>query len=177
MGFLDRLRGRDDDATPAVDGAERAGDAGDAGTAGSGAVEAVEPLEEIGVRRLSPDEEAVLDEARGGYAAHGIDPADLSTIAAAYDRALDRVDDGGSGDAATSDVVAVLATAIGDHLVTAAGYRWVVSTDPFGTDLAVEPPRRGVPVVTRMLVAVRWMARERGWVTGVTGHLADIGRR
>ncbi len=95
MGFLDRLRGRDDDATPAVEGAERGRDAGDAGTAGSGAVEAVEPLEEIGVRRLSPDEEAVLDEARAGYAAHGIDPADLSTIAAAYDRALDRADGDG----------------------------------------------------------------------------------
>ena len=49
-----------------------------------------------------------------------------------------------------------------------AGYRWVVSTDPFGTDLAVEPPRRGIPVVTRMLVAVRWMARETGWIPGVT---------
>ena len=175
MGFLDRLRGRDDDATPAVEGAERGRDAGDAGTAGGGAVEAVEPVEQVGVRRLSPDEEAVLDEARAGYAAHGIDPADLSTIAAAYDRALDRAD-GDDGDA-TSDVVAVLGTAIGDHLVAVAGYRWVMSTDPFGTDLAVEPPRRGVPVVTRMLVAVRWMARERGWVAGVTGHLADVGRR
>jgi hypothetical protein len=169
VGFLDRLRGRDDDGTPQVE------DAGDAGTAGSGAVEAVEPVEEIGIRPLSPDEEADLDEARAGYAAHGIDPADLSTIAEAYDRALDRVDDG--GDAATSEVVAVLGTAIGDHLVAVAGYRWVMSTDPFGTDLAVEPPRRGVPVVTRMLVAVRWMARERGWVTGVVGHLADVGRR
>ncbi len=178
MGFLDRLRGRgDDDATAPAEDAEGAGDAGrfgDAGTAGSGAVEGVEPLEEIGVRRLSPEEEAVLEEARAGYAAHGIDPADLSTIAAAYDRAVDRVGD--SGDA-TSDVVAVLGTAIGDHLVAVAGYRWVMSTDPFGTDLAVEPPRRGVPVVTRMLVAVRWMARERGWVAGVTGHLADVGRR
>ncbi len=177
MGFLDRLRGRgDDDPGPLAEDAEHAGGAGDAGTAGSGAVEGVEPLEEIGVRRLSPEEEAVLEEARAGYAAHGIDPADLSTIAAAYDRALDRVGDSGDGDG-TSDVVAVLGTAIGDHLVAVAGYRWVMSTDPFGTDLAVEPPRRGVPVVTRMLVAVRWMARERGWVTGVTGHLADVGRR
>ncbi len=71
MGFLDRLRGRgDDDPGTLAEDAEHAGGAGDAGTAGSGAVEGVEPLEEIGVRRLSPDEEAVLDEARAGYAAH-----------------------------------------------------------------------------------------------------------
>jgi signal transduction histidine kinase len=34
-----------------------------------------------------------------------------------------------------------------------------VSTDPFGTDLAVEPPRRPVPVVVRTLVAVRWIVQ------------------
>ena len=52
----------------------------------------------------------------------------------------------------------------------------MVSTDPFGTDVAVEPPRRGVPVVVRTLVAVRWMKRERGWVEGVVTHLAGAGR-
>ena len=66
--------------------------------------------------------------------------------------------------------------AFGDHLV-GAGYRWVVTNDPFGTDVAVEPPRRGVPVVLRTLVAVRWMKRERGWVENVVGHLARTARR
>ena len=146
MGFLDRLRGRDDDATPAAEGAERC-----RCTPVTPAPRAAAPSRPSSRSRRSasagslPDEEAVLDEARAGYAAHGIDPDDLSTIATAYDRALDRLgDDGDDGDA-TSDVVAVLGTAIGDHLVAAAGYRWVMSTDPFGTDLAVEPPRRGVP--------------------------------
>jgi hypothetical protein len=34
-----------------------------------------------------------------------------------------------------------------------------------------------VPVVVRTLVAVRWMQRESGWVTGVVEHLARAGRR
>ena len=132
----------------------------------------VEPVEEVGIRRLTADEEAALEAVRAGYAGHGIDPADLESIAAAYDRALDAHDD----DHDSASVVELLGTAVGDHLVAAGGYRWVVATDPFGTDLAVEPPRRGVPVVTRMLVAVRWMGRERGWVSGVVGHLVDVGR-
>ena len=164
VGFLDRIRGRD----PAEQDRDTGAAAGD-GT--DGVVDAVEPVEEIGIRRLTADEEAALEAARAGYAAHGIQPADIATVAAAYDRALDRLDEDGS-----ADVVDLLGTALGDHLVATAGYRWVMSTDPFGTDLAVEPPRRGVPVVTRMLVAVRWMARERGWIPGVTEHLARIGR-
>jgi Domain of unknown function (DUF3806) len=165
MGFLDKLRGRDD-STPQPD------DDPDA-VSGAGAgddLDGITAVEEIGTRRLTADEEARLDAARANYAAHGIDPADLDSIATAYDRALDGHQDGDS-----SGVVEVLGTAIGDHLVAAGGYRWVVSTDPFGTDLALEPPRRGVPVVTRMLVATRWLGRERGWINGVVGHLADIG--
>jgi hypothetical protein len=27
-----------------------------------------------------------------------------------------------------------------------------------------------------MLVATRWMGRERGWIPGVVGHLARVGR-
>ena len=166
MGFLDRLRGRDD-STPQPD------DDPDA-VSGAGAgddLDGIDAVEEIGTRRLTADEEAALESVRAGYAAHGIDPADLGSITAAYDRALDDHGDDDSG-----AVVELLGTAVGDHLVGAGGYRWVVSTDPFGTDLAVEPPRRGVPVVTRMLVATRWLGRERGWIDGVVGHLADIGR-
>ena len=166
MGLFDRLRGRDDDQ-------DRPDDDPDA-VSGSTADETagIEPVEEVGIRRLTTDEEAALDAVRDGYAGHGIDPADLESIAAAYDRALDAHDDAED----SASVVELLGTAVGDHLVAAGGYRWVVATDPFGTDLAVEPPRRGVPVVTRMLVAVRWMGRERGWVSGVVGHLVDIGR-
>ena len=167
MGFLDKLRGRDDGPGPTPD------DDPDA-VSGAGAgheLDGIDAVEEIGIRRLTADEEATLEGARAGYAAHGIDPADLDSIAAAYDRALDA-----HGDEDSSGVVELLGTAVGDHLVAAGGYRWVVSTDPFGTDLAVEPPRRGVPVVTRMLVATRWLGRERGWISGVVGHLADVGR-
>ena len=164
MGFLDRIRGRGDDDGP------RAADDVDLAADGE-VVDGVAPVEEIGVRRPTADEEQALAAARAGYAEHGIDPADLETVVAAYDRALARHD----GEDASA-VVDLLGTAIGDHLVATAGYRWVVSTDPFGTDLAVEPPRRGIPVVTRMLVAVRWMARETGWIPGVVGHLARIGR-
>ena len=166
MGFLDRLRGRDDD--PAVPD-----DDPDA-VSGAGADEPLDgsyPVEEVGTRRLTADEEATLEAVRTGYAAHGIDPADLDSIAAAYDDALEHL-----GDEDSSTVVELLGTAVGDHLVVVGGYRWVVSTDPFGTDLAVEPPRRGMPVVTRMLVATRWMGRERGWIPGVVGHLARMGR-
>lgn len=163
MGLLDRLRGRgdepddhrpEDDPLPVGDLLED------------------EPVEEIGIRRLTAEEEAALDAVRARYGDHGIDPADLGTVAAAYDRALAAHTE---GDEVT--VVEVIGTAIGDHLVQVANYRWVVSSDPFGTDLAVEPPRKGVPVVTRMLVAVRWMGRETGWVTGVVDHLARAGRR
>ncbi len=166
MGFLDRLRGRDDPATTPDDDPDAVSGAG-----GDDDLAGVDAVEEIGIRRLTAEEEATLEAARAGYAAHGIDPADLASIAAAYDRALDDL-----GDEDSSGVVEVLGTAVGDHLVAAAGYRWVVSSDPFGTDLAVEPPRRGVPVVTRMLVATRWLGRERGWVPGVVGHLAQVGR-
>jgi hypothetical protein len=166
VGFLDKLRGRGDDQgepgrdEPAATGADTDDE-----------VTGIAAVEEIGTRRLTADEEAALEAVRAGYAAHGIDPSDLETVSAAYDRAL-----ADSGDADASAVVELLGTAVGDHLVAVGGYRWVVSTDPFGTDLAVEPPRRGVPVVPRMLVAVRWMGREHGWVPGVVGHLARIGR-
>jgi hypothetical protein len=165
VGLFDRLRGRDD---PPTDDDRDTGGGSDGGAEAS----VVEPVEEVGIRRLTADEEAGLEAVRAGYGEHGIDPSDLESIAAAYDRALDAHDDGGDSAA----VVELLGTAVGDHLVAAGGYRWVVATDPFGTDLAVEPPRRGVPVVTRMLVAVRWMGRERGWVRGVVGHLVDVGR-
>ena len=166
MGFLDKLRGRGDDRDdPAPD--ERGG----AVAAGDDEISGIEAVDDIGTRRLTADEETALDAVRAGYAAHGIDPGDLESVSAAYDRAL-----ADSGDTDASAVVELLGTAVGDHLVAVGGYRWVVSTDPFGTDLAVEPPRRGVPVVPRMLVAVRWMAREHGWVPGVVGHLARIGR-
>ncbi|GAA4402455.1 hypothetical protein GCM10023168_13020 [Fodinibacter luteus] len=168
MGLLDRIRGRGVDDPGAGD----PDDASDGGAFDGGAPDGVEPVEEVGVRRPSPEEEAVLDAARAEYAAHGIRPEDLASIAAAYEGALAAHDEA----ADASGVVAVIGAAIGDHLVATAGYRWVVSTDPFGTDLAVEPPRRGIPVVTRMLVAVRWMGRESGWVEGVTAHLARAGR-
>jgi Domain of unknown function (DUF3806) len=162
MGLFDRLRGREVDAEAATD---------DPDTSGS-EVEGVEPLEEIGIRRLAPEDESTLDAVRARYPEHGIDPADLDSIAAAYDRALDA----GEGAVQSSELVGLVSTAIGDHLVATAGHRWVVSTDPFGTDLAVEPPRHGIPVVTRTMVAVRWMGRERAWIPGVVGHLARAGR-
>ena len=166
MGLFDRLRGR---AEPPDEAEEVPRGRGEpvADEAGSG----VDGVEEVGVRRLTGEEEASLAAVRAGYAEHGIDPDDLASIAAAYDHALEH-----GADADSSAVVELLGTAVGDHLVAVGGYRWVVCTDPFGTDLAVEPPRRGVPVVTRMLVAVRWVARESGWVPGVVGHLARAGR-
>jgi hypothetical protein len=158
VGLLDRWRGlgRDDGAEPEP-GAPSPDDA-------------VTPVESITSRRPSPEEEAALDAARVLYPAHDIDPTDLSSIATAYERALEEAGEEG----AAPELVTVLATAIGDHLV-GHGYRWVVSTDPFGTDLAVEPPRRPVPVVVHTLVAVRWVKRETGWVEPVVEHLARAG--
>ena len=86
MGLFDRLRGRDDDPHGRDDDPDAvSGTTGDE-TAG------VEPVEEVGIRRLTADEESALAAVRAGYAAHGIDPADLETISAAYDRALDAHD-------------------------------------------------------------------------------------
>lgn len=158
MGLFDRLRGREDGA-PAQE------------AAAPSEPDLDEPVEEIGTRTPTAAEQEDLENARGRYSEHGIDPADVASIDAAYERALARAEDHDPGDA-----VEVLAVALGDHLVRQAGYRWVISSDPFGTDLAVAPPRRGAPVVTRTLVAVRWMARESGWVTGVAEHLARAGR-
>ncbi len=174
MGFLDRMRSRagdsrdDDRADADPTGPAPGGPTEAAGTADDG----VEPVDEVAIRPLTEEERAGVDEVRAAYGEHGIDPADLGSIATAYDRAMEHHD---GTDA--SAVIEVVGTAIGDHLVATADYRWVVARDPFGTDLAVEPPRKGVPVVTRMLVAVRWMAREQGWVTGVTEHLQRAGRR
>ena len=168
MGLLDRILGRGDDDSETGGTASDLPDRGD-----DASLEGVEPVESIGTRPLTAEEEASLDTVRAEYADHGIDPTDLASIAGAYDRALERHD---GGDDTAADAVTVIGTALGDHLVAAGGYRWVVSTDPFGTDLAVEPPRRAVPVVTRMLVAVRWLARERDWVVGVTEHLVRLGR-
>ncbi|MEO5609495.1 MAG: DUF3806 domain-containing protein [Ornithinibacter sp.] len=158
MGLFDRRRGRG--GVPDGDPAESPAlpDSG-------------EPLEEVGTRPPTPAERGELDAARAHFPEHAIDPADLASIATAYERALARAEDHGSGDA-----VEVVAVALGDHLVEHGGYRWVMSSDPFGTDLAVAPPRRGAPVVTRTLVAVRWMARESGWLTGVAEHLTRAGR-
>ncbi|HET7762092.1 MAG TPA: hypothetical protein VFL46_06995 [Phycicoccus sp.] len=163
MGLLDRWRGREN---------EEATSSGSEPSGGTAPLEATEPVDTITSRRPTADEESVLDAARAHYAAHAIDPADLASIASAYERALDEAGEEG----AAAEAVTVLATAVGDHLVTR-GYRWVVTTDPFGTDLAVEPPRRPVPVVVSTLVAVRWMQRERGWLTGVVEHLARAGSR
>ena len=135
----------------------------------------VAPIEEILTRAPTTSEQEQLDAARDRYADHDIDPGHIDSIARAYDRALATAD--GAEDTHGSDVVAVISVALGDHLVDEAGYRWVVSTDPFGSDLAVAPPRRGAPVVTRTLVAVRWMSRESGWIPGVAEHLARAGRR
>ncbi|QIM20942.1 hypothetical protein G7075_07025 [Phycicoccus sp. HDW14] len=159
MGILQRWRRRDDD-----------GDHGE--VAGRPVDDAdLEHVEEVAARPLTGEEEARLESYRLRYAKHDIDPADLASIARAWSAALGRDDE-----AEAAEVVTVVATAVGDHLV-GTGYRWVVSTDPFGTDLAVEPPRRGVPVVVRTLVAVRWMQREQGWIENVVGHLARAARR
>ena len=84
MGFLDKLRGRDDSAPEPDDDPDAVSGAG----AGDD-LDGIDAVEEIGIRRLTADEEATLEAVRAGYAAHGIDPADLDSIAAAYDRALD----------------------------------------------------------------------------------------
>ncbi|MBR7742217.1 hypothetical protein KC207_02775 [Phycicoccus sp. BSK3Z-2] len=154
MGLLDRWRSRAEDEEPASP------DTAD-----------VDPVEEVRTRPLDADEEARLEAYRLRYPAHDIDPGDLASIHRAWEGALDTA----PHDAA-AEIVTVVSTAIGDHLV-GHGYRWVVSTDPYGTDLAVEPPRRGVPVVVRTLVAVRWMSRQRDWVDSVVGHLVRSAQR
>ena len=107
MGFLDRLRGRDDEPARPDEGAAATGGAGDAE-----ALDGIYAVDEVGTRRLTADEDAALDAIRAGYAEHGIDPADLDSVAAAYDRALEL-----HGHEDSSAVVELLGTAVGDHLV------------------------------------------------------------
>ena len=155
MGLLDRWRRRGEDEDGSTD-AE---------------LTDVAPVDEVRTRPLDAEEEARLEASRLRYGSYEIDPADLSSIGNAWERAIARDEHD-----AAAEIVTVVSTAIGDHLV-GQGYRWVVSTDPYGTDLAVEPPRRGVPVVVRTLVAVRWMARQQGWVESVVGHLVRSANR
>jgi hypothetical protein len=156
MGLLDRFRSTPDETREPAAGEE-----------------AIAPVDEVTTRRPSAEDEERLAAARSHYDELGIQPQDLSSIAAAYEAALDAAE---TSSEASATLVEVVGTAIGDHLV-GRGYRWVVSTDPFGSDLAVEPARRGMPVVVHTVVAVRWMARERGWVEKVTERFARVGGR
>ena len=84
MGFLDKLRGRDDEPGRPDDDPDAV-----SGTGDDDALDGIYAVEEVGTRRLTADEEAALEAVRAGYAAHGIDPADLDSVAAAYDPALE----------------------------------------------------------------------------------------
>ena len=165
MGFLDKLRGRDDDPTGPTTTGCRERRAATATTSTD--------LRGRGDRHPTAhaDEEAALEAVRAGYAAHGIDPADLDSIAAAYDRPWTHHGDEDSSSRRRAARHRGRRPPRGRRRLP-----WVVSTDPFGTDLAVEPPRRGMPVVTRMLVATRWMGRERGWIPGSSATWPDVGR-
>ena len=133
MGFLDRIRGRgDDDArgpNTAADDSPLAPD----GALGASPMSASSPWRRSGYAR-SPSMSRRGSTRSARPVPAGIEPGDLATVAAAYDRALDRHE----GEDASA-VIDMLGTAMGDHLVTVGGYRWVVCIDPFGTDLAVEP--------------------------------------
>ena len=81
MGFLDKLRGRDDEPGRPDDDPDAVSGTGD----DDDDLDGIYAVEEVGTRRLTADEEAALEAVRAGYAAHGIDPADLDSVAAAYD--------------------------------------------------------------------------------------------
>lgn len=137
-----------------------------ADTAESLAEPGTDLADEITTAALGAQEEEHLNRARAAYRQHAIDPTDLASISAAYDAGIR------TGD---TDLIGVLATAIGDHLCERAGYRWVLVTDTFGTDLGLLGPRRRATSMPHTLVAVRWMRGETGWVAGVVEHLAQQG--
>lgn len=170
MGLLDRLRQRVTGHTAQDDAAEKGRvralpDPGDA------------PVGELPlspeVRRIGESEQARIDTGVSAVQQDGVDVDDLASVSTGLDRALAGwlADDGTDHDA----IVERYAMAVGEHLHRHTDLRWSVVTDVFGTDLAVASGE--FVVVPTNLVAVRWMRRERGWVSRVVGHIVEVRRR
>lgn len=128
----------------------------------------IEPAESISARPLGDPERARIAEGLAFLAEAGVDVDDLASLSTAFDAAVEREDD---------TMLRPLAVGVGEHLHRHAPMRWAVITDAFGSDLGVEGRRRDLHVVPDSLLSARWMRREKGWLPGVVGHLADVSNR
>lgn len=125
-------------------------------------------------RRITQVERDRIDAGVEAVQAEGVDIGDLASISDGLDRALTGwLASNGTGDHGA--IVERYAMAIGEHLDRESDLSWQVVTDVFGTDLAVAAG--DFVVVPNNVVAVRWMRRERGWVSRVVGHIVEVRRR
>jgi hypothetical protein len=86
----------------------------------------------------------------------------------------------GSDPSTANGVVLAIGAAFGTKLVEELGFRWVIVTDEFGTDLAVlaRPDRGDVTIVPADFVAKRYERREAPFLVAalaeIRNHLAEI---
>jgi hypothetical protein len=124
---------------------------------------------------LTDAERARIESALEELSARGIDVDDLQSISAGYDTAC--VESARGQDSEPKASCEVFGIAIGEYLARHSTLRWAIVTDTFGTDLGLAAARSETVVVPHNLVSARWMRREKGWIPGVVGHLAQINQR
>lgn len=144
------------DATPGEDQWDAADEASD------------EPAESITAAPVDAATQDRIEQALTSLSEQGIDVDDLSSLSDAFDAALERSD---------SDALPLLAIGVGEHLARHGAMRWAIVTDAFGQDLGLEGRRRRMHVIPESLLMARWMRRERGWLVGAVGHLANLNTR
>lgn len=71
-------------------------------------------------------------------------------------------------------VINAVGVVFGDHLVEGTGLKWVIATDPHGSDLAVYglPGSGDVLVYPANLIAKRWERRETDFLEEVYGEMS-----
>jgi hypothetical protein len=74
-----------------------------------------------------------------------------------------------------NQVINAVGFAFGQLLVDAAGFRWVVATDPYGCEMALLalPGRGDVLVYPSNMVAKRWQSRETGFLLPLFGVITQ----
>lgn len=106
----------------------------------------------------------------------GVDLDDASAIGRLYETLLTNWKDAPRDTRTDPNVlINALGTAFGEHLVRRSPMRWVVASDPYGTELAVHDPTTDLLVYPANAIAKRWTSEEAGDFIVVMSD--DIARR